>query len=1276
MNTHKLLILLLSSLLFKSVFGGNIQEENLKVFTSGLSFEENIGQVENTEVKYIIKDGLSSIYVTKTGLLFSNSNAEFSESDLKRTSTVFSGGFNFLNSNTEVIIQPTDEIVGYKTNFYLPNCPNGVFGAKHYTKLVFKNLYDNIDLILEIKSNKLKYSFDCKAGSDFREIKLQWGEGIETVFDGQNLEASLGSFKISESQFNSFIEGKKVEMGIVLLNNTVTYHLNLPTPLEKNLLIDPVVTWSTYVGASSGTTGLNDGNDQFKGVSVDSKGNIYAIGYATSYTSISTTGTFQTSHSTNGLDGFMMKFDSSGKRIWGTYYGGNSEDFFWHNPSFDGKEKNFFVCGQTYSTNVLASSGAFQSTMKGNFDGFIAKFDTSGKRVWGTFFGGNGGDRFQGIKCNKTNAIYLTGMIGSSGFATSGAFQTSLGSSRNIIIAKFDTSGSRIWSTYYGGNGVDYGYAVALDSLENLYITGECTSNGLATSGAYLASTSGSKSAFLTKFNKNGARQWFTYITSNGIEYSEDITIKNSLIYLVGVTNGNLNTTANTHQTTRAGGSDLFLSSFDLSGAHRWTTLFGGSGDEFAGGIDFDKFGKIYISGGTTSTTGISTSDGFQKSLAGGNDLFFAKFNDKGTLEYSTYYGGSQNEIDQTPLNSKVAYNNKSNSVILAAYTKGSTGLSTSNAYQTTYGGGFADGLLVSFGTQNIINKIITKINSVCNTTSVYTFETSNNLGKKYDWECINCTIVGTVDNKADVKFDKSGDSAIVKVKVSYGINSIADEDEVVVFLSDFKIFPKLRDTFICEGSSISIGFNNSLNDYNYSWTSQPAGFNSIQKNPIVNPTATTVYFVQIENKTSGCTYKDTINVTIYNRPTLAKLSDYTICEGDFVSIGVTNNSNYSYKWSTKNDGIVGTTSNLIVSPITNSTYYLEVSDNSGNCSVRDSSKITVFSKPTFQKLNDLSVCSGETVSVGLSNAPSNFNYTWSSSPIGFVSNLANPNLTPTSDITLYLQIEDKVSKCKTFDTVVVYVGKTPIAFAGENTKICEGDIISIGESLSDTSTFKYEWTTVSGNFTDNKPLINVSPELDNVYVLKVTNKLFDCFSIDSVKVSVVNSNNGFGYTINKNEVELVINNPVDNSKYTWYLGNGDSIKSTNNVLRYTYLKNGLYNVRLKTEIDGCVFSFIDSFSIVSNSINLYEKTSNFIKVYPNPIISSNKSEIFVESVDNKAISSVYIYGANGKLLYQNNNVNSNKTLIQLPKSIFSQGVYLFKINSGDDYIIEKVIMK
>src|SRR5690606_18914616 len=110
---------------------------------------------------------------------------------------------------------------------------------------------------------------------------------------------------------------------------------------------------------------------------------------------------------------------------------------------------NVYIAGHTNSptTANMATPGSRQDTLGGSTDGFLAKFDSSGVRIWGTYYGGPGADQFQGVAIDPWGNVFVAGQSASTiNIATAGTHKdTYAGTQADAILVRFDSSGQRLW---------------------------------------------------------------------------------------------------------------------------------------------------------------------------------------------------------------------------------------------------------------------------------------------------------------------------------------------------------------------------------------------------------------------------------------------------------------------------------------------------------------------------------------------------------------------------------------------------------------------------------------------------------------------------------------------------------------------------------------------------------------------------------------------------------------------------------------------------------------
>jgi len=318
--------------------------------------------------------------------------------------------------------------------------------------------------------------------------------------------------------------------------------------------------WGTYYGGA--------GEEDIGAIATDNNGNVFLTGDTFSDTGISTPGSYQQNrYNTITIDAFLAKFDSNGVRQWGTYYGGEMDDEGM-SCSTDGSG-NVYMAGDAPSHNNIASPGAYQTIYGGgSCDAFLAKFTTGGQRIWATYYGGTKEDRGWG-RCSTDSAgnVCMGGQTSSlNGIASTGCYQPAYGGGLyDAFIVKFDSSGQRLWGTYYGGTNFDAAYGFAFGWNDEIFMVGYTKStNNISTPDCYQPVLDGIWNGMLVKFNAAGQRQWGTYYGGNVADiFYKCSYVVDDTIYLAGQTNSTNNIASQgAWQDTYGGNSDAMLIKF------------------------------------------------------------------------------------------------------------------------------------------------------------------------------------------------------------------------------------------------------------------------------------------------------------------------------------------------------------------------------------------------------------------------------------------------------------------------------------------------------------------------------------------------------------------------------------------------------------------------------------------------------------------------------------------------------------------------------------------
>ncbi len=188
--------------------------------------------------------------------------------------------------------------------------------------------------------------------------------------------------------------------------------------------------WGTYYGGV-----LNE-----EGTRICISGSTIIIGgYTNSTSGIATSGAYQTSYG-GGYDAFIAKFSYAGAMQWASYFGGANFDACWGICA--DRSGNIFATGYSQSTSGIATTGVYQTALAGTQDGYLCKFTSTGSMAWSTYFGGNGSDGGDAIVMDTLGHIFLGGYSTStSGIATSGAYQTTFNGVYDGLVIAFTSGG-------------------------------------------------------------------------------------------------------------------------------------------------------------------------------------------------------------------------------------------------------------------------------------------------------------------------------------------------------------------------------------------------------------------------------------------------------------------------------------------------------------------------------------------------------------------------------------------------------------------------------------------------------------------------------------------------------------------------------------------------------------------------------------------------------------------------------------------------------------------
>ena len=1007
------------------------QAERKTVSTGFMDFLENdIITDENNELNLSVLDGVPD-YGTATNL-----EMNFHRIDV-----------SLKNANPDPEIKTQQALSGRKNFFNLSHKPEGVGNVTGYKKVTYKDIYPGIDMVFRPArnnpQNQIEYDFIIHPEGNISDIKLTYkGATPQLSENKQEIEFELAHGKMIESIPASWVnenEGKKeVEVYYEQIDKNTFAFQTEATHDNGSLIIDPTpnIEWATYYGGSN--------FESITDMATDQNGNLYATGNTNSTSNIATTGTYQNTF--NSLqDAYVVKFDETGNREWGTYYGSDSIE------SAGGIDVNssgeVFVGGYTTSFNAIATSGTHETTNPSNdFESaMLFKLDSQGQRDWGTYYGGDFPDRIRGVSYHQ-GQVYTTGVTFSlAGISTSGTHQENMvGTNLSLtgFVNNFNDNGTLNWGTYYGGEQTDNLIDISVYSNSDIYVVGYTESPTNITSPGAHRTTFTSTGAVLQeigvlgKFDNTGNRDWGTYI---GEEFTRtlDVTVNSdNEVAIAGIAYNNVIGTAGTYQSTPLGypnAIDAYVSKFDNTGTQIWGTYYSGDNYDQINGIATDECGRFIIGGYTFSSNNIATSNGFQTSMQH-REGFMARLNPDGTQDYGTYFGGSD-----TDLVNAVATTDRN--IYFGGHSQ-SNDLPTQQAHQSSYPGGDQSGFLSKFevDTEELSIDLVSKQDPSCFNSSDGSIVVSGQGGARphdFSWdEGANDSIITDL-TQGEYKVTLE-DDAFCTVEDSFNLNA---PDSILINVEE--INPPT-----CPGDgngNIAVTAHGGQGPYQYNWDHGPTDTN-------LTGIEGGEFILTVEDQ-QGCSRTDTFvvqdavfeaNITSIIHPTCVGSED------GHINVEASGGSApYQYTWD---HGPTGDE----ITDLEAGEYYLMTEDQTG-CTLYDTFEI-VDPEPITVAIDEKEhiSCPGNedgSISVNVSGGTGNLSLSWDHGPSGnYISNLDEGDY--------FLTVEDD-NGCMKIDTFsIIEPDSVNINVAEEVAPSCynEDDGSITAAASGGTGPYQYTW--------------------------------------------------------------------------------------------------------------------------------------------------------------------------------------------------------------------------
>ncbi len=612
------------------------------VTPAGLPLYFEAGQARSNATPQFIAHGIDSQFIITPGSVQFVLRKPVSAGEFSSKTVCM----HFIGANNKAQMAGGEELPG-KINYLVGNEPaHWQTGVAIFARVQVSQVYPGINLTYYGNQRQLEYDFNVSAGSNPGTIRIHFdGSDRISINPAGELVLNLGDGEIHQPLplIYQSIHGQRVKIagGYKMIDvHTVTFAIgsydhNLP------LVIDPILSYSTY-------------------------------------------------------------------------FGGNGTDAAWA-VAVDTNDGTVYIAGETTSTQFspghpFFTPGAVQTNFQGgtlNGDGFVAKFDSLGTNlIYLTYLGGSGDDGVVGIALDGSGDAYVAGFTDSPNFPTKKAIYPTIAGTNyppgylvDAFVSELNPNGTNLlFSTYLGGSASDGATGIALDSSNNIYVTGlTFSTNFPTTANAYqkhiavsnwLYQSYWNANAFVSEISAGGTNLLYSsYFGGTNYDFAEGIAIDNSnCIYLTGftvstnfpITNAILPVTITTlvasnlfttnvvngsllnglPSTNQNYASDAFVAKFSPGFSNLiYSTFLGGANSEEANGIAVDASGNAYVTGWTVSTNFPNTVTITNLYSWVTNNLyavyvtnvFLTKITWNGTnagIGYSTVFGGTNSDVD------------------------------------------------------------------------------------------------------------------------------------------------------------------------------------------------------------------------------------------------------------------------------------------------------------------------------------------------------------------------------------------------------------------------------------------------------------------------------------------------------------------------------------------------------------------------------------------------------------------------------------------------------
>jgi hypothetical protein len=774
-----------------------------------------------------------------------------------------------------------------------------------------------------------------------------------------------------------------------------TYSINGSSPVTMQALTE---NFQWLRQGSSTSTGSVD--NKALGIVTDKNGNVFITGEFYGTLTLGTTSLVSAASGTCDL--FIAKYSAAGTLIWAQRVGGIGYDS--GNGIATDTAGNIFITGRFRNTVTF---GSFTLTSSSTDDLFVAKYDTNGNCLWVMHPTGTNNDYGWSLATDDAGNCYMAGSF--SGNITIGALPVFTSTSAlNILVIKIDPSGTPLWAKRSTSTGTAcHGYGIALDKLNNVYVTGFFTNT--ITFGSFSATSLGSRDVFITKYNNSGTEQWLRSAGGSSDDYGLGICTDNANnVYATGYFRNSMNFGSGVI-TAAAFADDIFLVKFNSAGTALWSQRAGASSNDRGYAISCDQFNNVYLTGYYFGAATFSTITAATASI---NAVFVAKYNSAGTIQMvkEAFATGGTEAFG--------IYCDKKGSIFVSGFLKGTVTFGPLSSSS----GGVCD-LFASRFSMTSANDTLMNLPAGNYTLSVSDYYQCTSAGSFIITQ--PAAIAPLFSTTDPLCFGGSGSSALTisggsppysqnwgtadPMALTAGNYNVLVTDSAgcdtlsVVTVTDPPLLNAnvINTPELCFGQcniSAYVTATGGTGGYAYLWS-------TANTNDSISGLCPGNYYVVVSDS-NNC--KDTTAITfaaatqIQSNPAITNMSCYTICDGA-ATLSVTGGSpGYTYLWCNGN-------TSASASGLCEGMCTVTIWDNNG-CMITDTISITAPPEIFLTMSAADTICAGSctTLNATVAGGTPGYNYSWSPGSLLSDSTIYNPVACPLSDIIYTVTISDQ----------------------------------------------------------------------------------------------------------------------------------------------------------------------------------------------------------------------------------------------------------------------------